>query len=590
MKGHVLMLLLALLLVALLPSSDFAYASGPNEPHDGRRVGDNQLPVKGGRLVVALRSEPKTLNPVIATDISSREVIGQMTADLIHINRYNELSESALAKSWELSPDKRRYTLELRHGLRFSDGVPLDADDVIFSFKVYLDEKVNAPQRDSLLVGETPITVRKVDPYTVTFTLARPYASAERLFDSVAILPRHLLEQAYSEGKLIEAWSLHTPPNRIAGLGPFRLKEYVPGQSLTLERNPYYWKTDRSGNRMPYLAEIKFLCVGNEDSEVLRFEAGDTDIIDRISAENFALLQQERSSRQLQLYDLGPGLEYNFLLFNLNSTLPSGTDGIRRKQQWFNDVRFRQAISSAIDREGMNRIVYNGRGAPIWTHVTPGNRLWFNSSILRPARSLSRSRDLLNAAGFSRRGDGTLIDCRGTPVEFSVITSSSSNERTEMATTIQQDLRELGIRLTVVPLEFHSMLDRVLETHDYEAAIMGLGGGDVDPNSQMNVWLSSGDDHLWNPDQAHPATAWETEIDRAMKRQMSMPAPKERKRLYDRVQEIEMEEVPVVFLVSPNLLVGAKGKLRNFTPAILDSHTLWNSEQLFVQDGREVGK
>jgi peptide/nickel transport system substrate-binding protein len=584
MKGHVLMLLLALLLVVSLPWSGFAYASGPS------RVGDNQLPVKGGHLVVALRSEPKTLNPVIATDISSREVIGQMTADLIHINRYNELSESALAKSWELSPDKRRYTLELRQGVRFSDGVPLDADDVIFSFKVYLDEKVNAPQRDSLLVGETPITVRKVDPYTVTFTLARPYASAERLFDSVAILPRHLLEQAYSEGKLTGAWTLGTPPNRIAGLGPFRLKEYAPGQSLTLERNPYYWKTDRSGNRMPYLAEIKFLCVGNEDSEVLRFEAGDTDIIDRISAENFALLQQERSSRQLQLYDLGPDLEYNFLLFNLNSTLPAGTEGIRRKQQWFNDVRFRQAISSAIDREGMNRIVYNGRGAPIWTHVTPGNRLWFNSSILRPARSLSRSRDLLNAAGFSWRGDGTLIDCRGTPVEFSVITSSSSNERTEMATTIQQDLRELGIRLTVVPLEFHSMLDRVLETHDYEAAIMGLGGGDVDPNSQMNVWLSSGDDHLWNPDQAHPATAWETEIDRAMKRQMSAPAPKERKRLYDRVQEIEMEEVPVVFLVSPNLLVGAKGRLRNFNPAILDSHTLWNSEQLFVQDGREAGK
>ena len=196
--------------------------------------------------MVALRSEPKTLNPVIANDISSREVIGQMTADLIHINRYTQLSESALAKSWKVSSDERRYTLELRHDLRFSDGAPLDADDVVFSFKVYLDERVNAPQRDSLLVGETPITVRKVDPYTVTFTLARPYASAERLFDSVAILPRHLLERAYSEGKLAQAWTLDTPPDRIAGLGPFRLKEYVPGQRLTLERNPYYWKRDRN--------------------------------------------------------------------------------------------------------------------------------------------------------------------------------------------------------------------------------------------------------------------------------------------------------------------------------------------------------
>ena len=260
------------------------------------------------------------------------------------------------------------------------------------------------------------------------------------------------------------------------------------------------------------------------------------------------MLQKERASRGFQLYDLGPGLEYNFLLFNLNSTLPARAGEISRKQRWFSDVRFRQAISSAIDREGMNRIVYHGRGTPIWTHVTPGNRLWFDSSLPRPARSLSRSRELLKAAGFSwRADDGTLIDRQGAPVEFSIITSSSSNERTEMATMIQQDLSDLGIRVQVVPLEFRSMLDRVLQTHDYEAAVMGLGGGDVDPNSQMNVWLSSGDDHLWNLGQAHPATGWEAEIDRLMKQQMSTPSPKDRKRLYDRVQEIEIEEVPVVF-------------------------------------------
>jgi peptide/nickel transport system substrate-binding protein len=591
MKAPISEWLLDVLLVTSLCWAGPASASGSNDPQAGALVPDNQPAVYDGHLVVAVRSEPKTLNPVMANDLSSREVIGQMTADLIHINRYTQFSESALAKSWIVSSDERRYTLELRHGLRFSDGAPLDADDVVFSFKVYLDEGVNAPQRDSLLVGETPITVRKVDPFTVTFVLARPYASAERLFDSVAILPRHLLEGVYSQGKLVQAWTLDTPPDRIAGLGPFRLKEYVPGQRLTLERNPYYWKRDRDGNRLPYLAEITFLFVGSEDAEVLRFEAGETDILNRISAGNYSVLQQERASRDFQLYDLGPGLEYNFLLFNLNSTLPARAGEISRKQRWFNDVRFRNAVSSAIDREGMNRIVYNRRGSPIWTHVTPGNRLWFDSSLPRPARSLSHSKDLLKAAGFSwRADDGTLLDRQGALVEFSIITSSSSNERTEMATIIQQDLRELGIRLQVVPLEFRSMLDRVLQTHDYDAAVMGLGGGDVDPNSQMNVWLSSGDDHLWNPGQAHPATGWEAEIDRLMKQQMSTPAPKDRKRLYDRIQEIEMEEVPVVFLVSPNLLVGAKDRLRNFKPAILDSHTLWNSEQLFIQDRIEVVK
>jgi peptide/nickel transport system substrate-binding protein len=576
-----------LVLVALLLPSGYALASNPIGAGEEALVAANDPGTNGGQLVVALRAEPKTLNPVFSNDVPSREVISQMTADLIHINRYSQQSEPALAKSWSVSPDGLHYILQLRRGLRFSDGAALDADDVLFSFKVYLDEKVNAPQRDTLVVANKPVVVRKTGPYTVTFDLPQPYASAERLFDSVTILPRHLLEAPYSEGKLAQAWSLNVLPGQIAGLGPFRLRQYVPGQRITLERNPYYWKVDRKGNRLPYLEEITFLFAGNEDAEVLRFEAGETDVMNRISAENYAVLAKEQIPRGFRLYDLGPGLEYNFLLLNLNSILPSQDKEIRRKQAWFGEIKFRQAISSAIDRDGINRIVYHGRGAPILTHVPPGNRLWVDEKIPRPARSLERSRELLKSAGFSWRSDGSLIDGHGAEVEFSIIASASSNQRTQMATMIQQDLKELGIRVQVVPLEFRAMLDRVLQTHDYEAALMGLGGVDVDPNSQLNVWLSSGDDHFWHLGETQPATAWEAEMDSLMKRQMSTLSVKERKHLFDRVQEIEVEEVPFVFLVSPNVLVGAKVRVHNFKPAILDSHTLWNSEELFLgDDGR----
>ena len=553
-------------------------------------VTDNNPGPSGGSVVVALRSEPKTLNPLIAKDVSSREVIGQMTADLIHINRSSQQPEPALASSWKVSSDGLHYTLQLRKGLRFSDGVPFDVDDVVFSFKVYTDEQIDAPQRDSLIIGGKPIAVRKIGSYTVAFDLAQPYASAERLFDSIAILPRHLLAESYAQGKLTHAWSLNTSAQEIAGLGPFCLKGYVPGQRLTLKRNPYYWKIDRSNNRLPYLAEMTFLFAGNEDAEVLRFEAGDTDILARISAQNYSVLEKEQASRHFQLHDLGPGLEYNFLLLNLNSTLPAKSDGIASRQAWFKEVKFRQAISSAIDREGINRIVYLGRGTPLWTHVTPGNRLWFDPNISRPSRSLDRSRQLLKDAGFSWRADGKLIDSHGTPVEFSIITSSSSSQRTQMATMIQEDLREIGIEVQVVPLEFRALLDSVFQSHNYDAAIMGLGGGDVDPNSQMNVWLSSGDDHLWNLGESKPATAWEAEIDRLMKSQMSTVSMNDRKRLYDRIQEIEAENQPVIFLVSPNVLVGATQRLGNFKPAVLDSQILWNSEQIYIRSGQTGAK
>jgi peptide/nickel transport system substrate-binding protein len=584
MFGPVFAATIALVFVASLFPFGHTRASNPAGTGEEVLVAANDPGTYGGHLVVALRSEPKTLNPVLSNDVSSREVIRQMTADLIHINRYSQQSEPALAKSWSVSPDGLHYVLQLRRGLRFSDGVPMDADDVVFSFKAYLDEKVNAPQRDSLVVANKPVAVQKTGPYSVTFDLAQPYASAERLFDSVAILPRHLLEAPYSEGKLAQTWSLGTAPGEIAGLGPFRLKQYVPGQRITLQRNPYYWKVDRNKNRLPYLEEITFLFTGTEDAEVLRFEAGETDIINRVSAENYAVLEKEQISSGFRLFDLGPGLEYNFLLLNLNSNLPSNDNEIRHKQAWFREVRFRQAISSAIDRDGINRIVYHGRGSPILTHVPPGNRLWVDEKIPHTARSLDRSRELLKSAGFSWRSDGTLIDNHGAKVEFSNIASASSSERTQMATMIQQDLKELGIRAQVVPLEFRAMLDRVLQTHNYEAAVMGLGEADVDPNSQLNVWLSSGDDHFWDLGETQPATAWEAEMDRLMKQQMSTLTAKDRKRLYDRVQEIEVEDVPLVFLVSPNVLVGAKIRVHNFEPAILDSHTLWNAEKLFLGD------
>src|SRR5712692_6342721 len=215
----------------------------------------------GGRLVVSLRAEPKTLNPLTAADGPSREVLSVMQADLVHINRATQLTEPALAKSWKISADGLQYTLVIRQGLRFSDGHPVDADDVVFSFRVYLDENVHAPQRDLLIVGGKPLAVHKTDAQTVVFSLAKPYGVAERLFDGIAILPRHLLEKPYKGGKLDQAWTLTTAAPEIAGLGPFRLKQYVAGQRLILDRNPYYWKTDARGNRLPYVEEVVFLFV-----------------------------------------------------------------------------------------------------------------------------------------------------------------------------------------------------------------------------------------------------------------------------------------------------------------------------------------
>jgi len=563
-----------------------AIAAPPPQPiQRGEQVllTDNDPGKYGGRIVLALRTEPKTLNPLTALDQPSRDVLGRMMADLIHINAISQQTQPALAESWKASKDGLHYTLKLRRGLRFSDGHPMSADDVLFTFQALLDEKVNSSQRDLLIIGGKPIAVRKIDDFTVAFDLPRPYAAAERLFDGMQILPRHLLENSYRQGTLPQTWTLTTPASQIAGMGPFRLKEYVPGQKLVLERNPYYWKTDRRHQRLPYLDELVFIFVPSEDAQVLRFAGGETDMITRLSADNYNALQKDAASRGFQLFDLGHGLDYNFLFFNLNSTVPKDAADVARHQEWFRNPLFRQAVSAAIDRAAIVRLVFHGRGTPLWSSTTPANKLWLDSALPQPPRSVEHAKQLLHDAGFSWNAEGALLDRSGAAVEFSILTSASNAQRSQMATLIQDDLKQLGMKVQAVPMEFKSVLDRVFQTHNYDAAILALGGGDVDPNSQINVWMSNGSSHVWELGESKPATAWEEQIDSLMNQQLTTLDFKRRKQLYDRVQEIAAQQLPIVCLASPNVLVGARQSIANLQPAILDHYTLWNAEQLYIK-------
>src|SRR5579864_3542909 len=500
--------------------SGLAFAQSASAPREEFQISAGEVGKPGGRLVVSLRAEPKTLNPVTALDQPSRTVFSLLNADLVHINRGTQLTEPALAKTWKVSRDGRHYILTLRRGLRFSDGQPFDASDVVFTFQAYLDPKIASPQRDLLIVGGKPISVQQIGPYKVEFDFAQPYAPAERIFDSIAILPRHLLEKSYGDDTIAQAWNLSSAPNQIAGLGPFRLKEYVPGQSITVERNPYYWKVDSAKNRLPYLDEVIFLVVPSEDAEVIRMQSGELDLLSRFSAANYPVLARQQDARGYRLYDLGPGLEYNFLFFNLNDLSANAPAGLATEQTWFRDVRFRQAVSAAIDRDAIVRLIYHGRANALWGNVTPGNKLWLDRAIPHPTRSLDRSKELLRSAGFSWKPDGTLVDSHSAPVEFSILTSSSNSERTQITTLLQSDLQQLGMNVHVVSLDFRSMLDRVTHTYDYEAAVLGFGGGDVDPTPEMNVWMSDGSTHIWHLGEKTPATPWEADLDRLMQQQL----------------------------------------------------------------------
>ncbi len=575
-------LVFAAVVVWLLPVA-FGHPGSRAEDHVEYLDLPGEVGKAGGTLFISQRSQPSTLNPLVADDSDSQSIISLLHSDLIHVNRYTQQTEPALASSWSTSPDRRRYTLHLRKGVRFSDGAPFDADDVVFTFKCYLDEAIHSPQRDLLMVAGQPISVQKEDSYTVTFSLAQPYAAAERLFDGISILPKHLLERAYDQRSLGTVWGLDTPPAEMAGLGPFRLKEYLPGQRITLERNSNYWKRDSKGQTLPYLESIVTTFVGNSDAEAMRFAAGEFDVLGQLNAAAFAALQNENKGGQLRMWDLGPGFEFTFLMFNQNALQPVDFPSIADRQQWFRDVRFRQAVSSAIDREALIRLAYRGRAFPLQTPVTPGNKWWFDKQIPPPSRSLDRAHQLLRSAGFSSDRKGLLRDERGKPVTFSLAVNAGKSEQIQAATLIQQDLKDVGIDMKVELLDFHTLLERVFTSFKYQAALLGLADGDADPNSEVPVLTSTGATHVWSlkPERVQPE--WQSEVDRLMKEQLMVSQYPERKRIYDRVQELIWQNCPAIFLVSPDILVAGKERVGNFRPALLRSYTLWNAEQLYLK-------
>jgi peptide/nickel transport system substrate-binding protein len=540
---------------------------------------------RGGRLVATTRFEPRTLNWVVANDAGSKELLSFLMADLIHINRLTQKTEPALAKSWTVSPDGLHWNLELRRDVLFSDGHPFDADDVVFTFQVILDEKMHSPQRDLLMLDGKPIAVRKTGAFSVAVDLPERRAVADRLFDGVYMLPRHKLETVWKAGKLADAWTLADSPSDIVGLGPFRMKSYIPGQEIALERNPHYWKRDALGARLPYLDEVKLIAAGTEDNQVLRFQSGESDVLNRVSAKNFAVLERESAVRNYRLRDAGPGMEASYLVFNLGEPRGPGSAEIAAKRTFLQRTSFRLAVASAIDRAAIVRLVYQGRATALGGPVAAGNRAWMDSQLPPPARSLERARQLLAADGF-RWKQGALLDPSGRPVEFSILVSNTNSERQQMASLIQEDLKPLGMNVHQAPMDFHSIGDRVQNTHQFEAAILSLATPDADPNPDLAVYLSSGGNHLWNAQQKTPSTPWEAEIDRLMRKQQVALKYEDRKRLFDRVQEVLTANQPMIPLVSPDILVGAKNDLGNFQPALLEPYTLWNIEQLYWHNSR----
>jgi peptide/nickel transport system substrate-binding protein len=459
---------------------------------------------------------------------------------------------------------------------------------VLFSFEAVYSPGVQSVAVDSLSVRGQPIRAEAPDPSTVVVIYPAPSGPGLRLLDGLPILPRHKLQSALANGTFRDAWTTTTPPADLAGLGPFLVREYTPGQRVVLDRNPRYWRKDANGESLPYLDRIILEVVPDQNAELLRLQAG---ALDTTSAElrpdDFLAVRRSQQEGKLQIVELGIGTDADGFWFCLKPEA-------KRRDPRFAFVQkreFRQAISHAVDREAFAETVFLGDAVPVWGPITPGNRSWFWTEVPRYPYDLARARELLKSIGLEdRNGNGTVEDAAGTEARFTVVTQKGITYYERALTVLREQAAMIGVGFDVAPLEQGLMVKNHLLTCNYDAIYMRPVMTDLDPAGNMDLWLSSGRAHLWNLEQQKPATPWEAEIDRLMTEQASTVDQNRRKELFNQVQRIWAENAPALYFAAPRLFYAHSTRLRGVVPSVQRPPVLWNADSLSVADAAPAAR
>jgi peptide/nickel transport system substrate-binding protein len=563
---------------ALLAGAIAGLAACDSTPQSTRTPAESR-PAKGGDLTVSVRTEPRSFCSCVSPDTTTDLVTLFTQARLIRVNPATEDIEPRLADSWTQSADGLRYVVKLKANVQFSDGSPLTADDVVFSLAAAYDPA--SAIADSLQVLGKRLQATVVDALTVEIAFPSPFGPGLRVLDDLPILSKHKLEGALNNGRFASAWSVATPATDIVGLGPFVLVDHRPGERIVFARNPHYFRTDDRGTQLPYLDRIVVEIVPDQDAQVLKLEAGETDTeVSEIRPEDYAPLKRAADRGSMQLLDLGVAVDPDAFWINLR---PGAFDHDPRRA-WIQRDELREAISAAVDRQSFADTVFLGAATPVFGPITPSNRKWFSEEVPKPAHDLSRAKQLLAQIGLvDRNSDGLIEDTTGRPARLTLLTQKGQTALERGAAVISGELKKIGLTVDVVPLEGNALIQTFVSGKEYDAVYFHFTSTATDPALNRDFWLSSGDAHIWNPGQKTASTDWEHQIDELMASNISALDDGTRKTAFVEAQKIFAAHQPMVYFAAPRVFVAASTRMMNLTPAISRPQLLWSADTIAVR-------
>ncbi|MBJ7296554.1 MAG: ABC transporter substrate-binding protein [Dolichospermum sp.] len=548
------------------------------------------------QLVTSILSDPKTFNAALSSE--SPNIFGYTYEGLLTQNPIDGKIEGVLAQSWEISPDKTKITFTMREGLKWSDGQPLTVDDVVFTYNdIYLNENIPTDTRDVLRIGKDRKlpTVKKIDNRRVEFSVPEPFRPF-LLNTGASILPAHILEKSVKtknkDGKLefLSKWGVDTPPEELIVNGPYKLERYDTSQRVIFRRNPYYWRKDAQGKPQPYIERIVWQIVESTDTSLLQFRSGDLDTIG-VSPDYFSLLKVQEKQGNFKIYNGGPSSSTSFISFNLNKGKRKNqplVDPIKSK--WFNNVQFRQAVAYAIDRQTMLNNTFRGLGTPQDSPISVQSPYF-----LSPEQGLKvykynpeKAKELLLKAGFKYNDKNLLVDDQGNEVRFALLTNAGNKIRESMGSQIKQDLSKIGIQVDFTPLAWNTFIDKLSNTLDWDACLIGLTGG-LEPNDGANVWSPQGGLHMFNqkpqagqkPIEGWEVADWEKKINELYIQGAQEFDEVKLKEIYGESQQLTQEYLPFIYLVNSYSLSAVRNRFEGIKFSALGG-AFWNIHEIKI--------
>jgi peptide/nickel transport system substrate-binding protein len=499
-------------------------------------------PVHGDTMISGMIGDASNLLPILSSDSASSEVSELVYNGLVRYDKNLKL-EGELAKSWEISPDNLTITFHLRPGVKWHDGAPFTAEDVLFTYQLLVDPAVPTAYADRYkLVTRAEV----LDPLTFRVQYAKPLASA-LISWGFSIHPRHLLaNQDLSKSPLASA---------PVGTGPYRFKEWKRGEKMVLEANRDYWEG------APYLDRVVYRVIPDESTMFLELQAGGVDQMGLTPIQYARQTDTATFKRQFSKYRY-PSFAYTYLGYNLKNPL-------------FQDKRVRQALSHAINKQELIDGVLLGLGQEATGPYKPGT--WPNNpNVKKYPFDPTQAKKLLAEAGWSdRNGDG-IVDKDGRPLAFTIVTNQGNEARIKSAEIIQRRLHDVGVDVKIRVIEWASFLKEFINPGKFEATILGWSVP-IDPDS-YNVWHSS----KTRPGELNFIGFQNAEVDALLEKGRETLDEDQRKKYYDRFQEILAEEQPYTFLYVPDALPVVAARFKGIEPApagIMHNFIKWHVPQ-----------